>query len=131
MPMSPSSPPLLARLRRHRGLWLLAIAVLMIKLASGTLCLADGPRAQLAADGAVTGMTALSLDSASADIPSGPDDCLLGEGAGCHCSCAHSIALPMSLVLSVHAIPVSFHAPATSPGFVPAMTGTELRPPIA
>ena len=126
-----SSPPLLARLRRHRGFWLLAMAVLMIKLASGTLCLADGPGAQFAADRVTTGITTPALDSTSAGVPGSPDDCLLGEGAGCHCSCAHSIALPMSLVLSVHAMPVSFHAPATSPGFVPAMTGTELRPPIA
>ena len=125
------SPPLLARLRRHRGLWLLAMVVLMIKLASGTLCLADGPGAQLAADRATTGMTALSLNSASADVSSGSDDCLLGEGTGCHCSCAHSIALPMSLVLSVHAMPVAFHRPSTSSGFAPAMTSTELRPPIA
>jgi len=129
--MSRASLPLLARLRRHRGLWLLAMAVLMIKLASGTLCLADGPDARLAADMATTGTTALVLDSASAAVPDSPDDCLLGEGAGCHCSCAHSIALPMSVALSVQAMPASFHAPATSPGFVPAMTGTELRPPIA
>jgi hypothetical protein len=107
------------------------MAVLMIKLASGTLCLADGPNARVAADTAATGTVALAFDSASADIPGDPDDCLLGEGAGCHCSCAHSIALPMSVALSVHAMPVSFHTPATSPDFVPAMTGTELRPPIA
>ena len=107
------------------------MAVLMIKLASGTLCLADGSGVRLAADIPATGAIALALDSAAVDVPGVPDDCLLGEGAGCHCSCAHSIALPMSVALSVHAMPVSFHAPATSPDFVPAMTGTELRPPIA
>lgn len=107
------------------------MAVLMIKLASGTLCLADGPGARLAADTAVTGTIALALDSASVDLSGAPDDCLLGEGAGCHCACDHSIALPMSLVLSVHAVPVSFRAPAILPGFMPAMAGTELRPPIA
>jgi hypothetical protein len=107
------------------------MAVLMIKLASGTLCLADGPGARIAADTAATGAMALMLDSASADLSGAPDDCLLGEGAGCHCSCAHSIALPMNVALSVQAMPVFFPAPATSPGFVPAMTGTELRPPIA
>jgi hypothetical protein len=129
--MSRLSPPLLTRLRRHRGLWLLAMAVLLIKLASGTLCLADGPGARVVADMATTGTIALALDSTSSDVPGAPDDCLLGEGGGCHCSCAHSIALPMSVALSVQAVPLSFHAPAVSPGFVPAMTGTELRPPIA
>ena len=38
-----SRTPLLVRLRRHRGLWVLAVAVLLIKLATGTICLADGP----------------------------------------------------------------------------------------
>lgn len=107
------------------------MAVLMIKLASGTVCLADGPGARVAADAATTGTMALLWDSASNDVPGSPDDCLLGEGGGCHCSCAHSIALPVSVALSVQAAPLSFHAPAVSPGFVPAMTGTELRPPIA
>ena len=107
------------------------MAVLMIKLASGSLCLADGPGARLAADRAVTGTIALTFDEASVDTLGDPDDCLLGEGAGCHCSCAHSIALPMSVVLSVHAISASFPPPTASPGFVPGTTVTELRPPIA
>jgi hypothetical protein len=86
---------------------------------------------RLAADSAATGTMAMMLDSVSADTPVNADDCLLGEGTGCHCSCAHSLALPMSVALSVHALSSSFQPPVISPGFVPAMTGTELRPPIA
>jgi hypothetical protein len=129
--MSRLSPPLLARLRRHRGLWLLAMAVFVIKLASATMCLADGPATRLAADAGAAGTMSIMLDSASADASAGVDDCLLGEGAGCHCSCAHSLALPMSVALSVYAVLPSFQPPAVSPGVVPAMAGLELRPPIA
>ena len=40
--MSRSVPTLLTRLRRHRGLWVLVMAVLLIKLVSGSVCVADG-----------------------------------------------------------------------------------------
>ena len=40
--MSSSAMPLLKRLRRHRGLWVLVMAVLLIKLVSGSVCVADG-----------------------------------------------------------------------------------------
>lgn len=41
-----SSQPLLVRLRRHRGLWVVALVVLLFKLASSSMCLADEPSAK-------------------------------------------------------------------------------------
>ena len=125
--MPSPSVPLLKRLRRHRGLWVLVVAVLLIKLVSGSICLADGggrdsfsERATLAA--------AMTVD-ASPQAPA--DDCLLGEGASCHCACAHAATLPTSVVLGVGAQAMLFLAPPAHAGRVPAVTASLLRPPIA
>lgn len=126
-----SAPSLLARLRRHRGLWVLAVAVMLIKLVGGSICVADGPAARLASATAAA-PTALFADAAvgtsSADDA---DTCLLGERAGCHCACAHSVTLPVAASLSIarmaaHFTPLTIHS-----GFMPATTGSLLRPPIA
>lgn len=118
---------LLTRLRRHRGLWVLAVAVLLIKLVSGTVCLGDGAAARFAVASAVPAAAmASAVDSADA-----ADACLLGEAGGCHCACAHSVALPVALVLPVARVDFSFASPEIHSGFTPATPGSLLRPPIA
>lgn len=127
------APSLLSRLRRHRGLWLLAVAVLLIKLTAGTICLGDGPNLQLASTAAtVTSLYGVSLDvaehSASVDATG---NCLLGEPGDCHCACAHSVTLPTTALTSITTMEIRFASPAIRTGFTPAMAGSLLRPPIA
>jgi hypothetical protein len=119
--MSRPTPRLLARLRHHRGVWVLALAVLLFKVAMSTFCVLDGPGFVLGGDVANAGTTVL-VDA---------DDCVLDEGGGCHCSCAHAVALPAGdtsvpvsvAVLSVEAVLTD----ALSPSFF----RSPLRPPIA
>src|SRR6185312_11991782 len=117
-----SAPSLLTRLRRHRGLWVLAVAVLLIKLVSGSICMADGPGARFASTTAVA--VPLPADTAVSPITA-------GEASSCHCACAHSVTLPASAPLPIarmeaHFAPLTLHS-----GFMPATTGSLLRPPIA
>lgn len=117
--------PLLSHLRRHRGLWALAVAVLLFKLLTSSICLAD-PQASSALaweNAAQTSMVQASV----------PDDasCLLGEAGGCHCSCAHNMPLPAGMVLMVPVHGVSFTPAAASEGIAPEPIASLLRPPIA
>ncbi|NMW22954.1 hypothetical protein HFP05_00600 [Rhodanobacter denitrificans] len=126
-----SPPSLLTRLRRHRGLWVLAVAVLMIKLVAGTVCVADAPEKRFVS---TTTISAASMHvdtvapSVSADDANG---CLLGEGSGCHCACAHTVTLPTTARLSIARVEARFDTFVIRSGFTPAMTGSLLRPPIA
>jgi hypothetical protein len=123
--------PLLTRLRRHRGLWLLAVAVILIKLVAGTICLADGSEKRFASSPAGT-MVATLLNTADTKVPS--DDvgtCLLGEMGDCHCACAHTMPLPATSPLPIARMGAHFELFAIHSGFAPAMTGSLLRPPIA
>ncbi|HEY9130680.1 MAG TPA: hypothetical protein VIM98_02895 [Dyella sp.] len=118
--------PLLSRLRRHRGLWALAMAVLLIKLIGGSICLADAPSPAIAATSQTAAMVAI-VDAVS----SSDDGCLLGEGAGCHCTCLHSVAMPVSATLAILPFAPRLDLPAVYFGIVPAAPGSLLRPPIA
>ncbi|MEO9078115.1 MAG: hypothetical protein ABI268_02275 [Rhodanobacter sp.] len=120
--------PFLIRLRRHRGLWLLAVLIVMFKLVTGTVCLGDVAGQRLAT---VSTTSSLALDMSAAETPAAIPDCLLGEPGGCHCSCAHSLTVPSAALLSMTAMVVSFSSPLIRSGYVPAMTGSLLRPPIA
>ncbi|MGP1665797.1 MAG: hypothetical protein ACTS5I_07800 [Rhodanobacter sp.] len=119
--------PLFVRLRRHRGLWLLAIAVLMFKLVAGTVCLGDSPEPSFV----VSTTSALGLDVAVAKTLVPPPDCLFGELGDCHCTCAHSMTLPSVALSSVTVVLIQFSSPLIRQGYFPAMTGSQLRPPIA
>lgn len=116
---------LLSHLRRHRGLWALAVAVLLFKLLTSSICLADpkAPSALAWENPAQTSMVQASV----------PDDasCLLGEAGGCHCSCAHNMPLPAGMVLMVPVHGVSFTPAAASEGIAPEPIASLLRPPIA
>ncbi|MGN6320902.1 MAG: hypothetical protein ACTHNE_04210 [Dyella sp.] len=117
--------PLLSHLRRHRGLWALAVAVLLFKLLTSSICLADpqASSASISGNAAQTSMVHASV----------PDDasCLLGEAGGCHCNCAHNMPLPAGMVLMMPNHGVSFTPAAASEGIAPEPTASLLRPPIA
>jgi len=128
--MPRGSPPLLARLRRHHGLWVLAVAVLLIKLASSTVCMADGlgrqGSATLAAGAATLPVAAPAHVASSSD-----DDCLLGEGGSCHCACLHAVPLPATGFVSIAPPAATTALPPTRPGSAAGIPASPLRPPIA
>ena len=127
-----TAPSLLTRLRRHRGLWVLAVAVLLIKLVSGSICAADGPGARFAsATATAVSTTLLAGSSASAISTDDASLCLLGEGNACHCACAHSVTLPATAPLPIASMDARLAPLAIYSGFTPAITGSLLRPPIA
>ncbi|MGN6739685.1 hypothetical protein [Dyella sp.] len=122
-----STPPsLLSKIRRHRGLWSLAFVVLLLKLVSGTVCLADGV-APLKASTTVT--VALTAEEASSLL--GDDACLLGEGTECHCACVHSIALPTIASYTLPPVAPQFVPPTLKAMRLAAPPGALHRPPIA
>ncbi|HET8898325.1 MAG TPA: hypothetical protein VFN09_06100 [Rhodanobacteraceae bacterium] len=126
--MPASRPPLLTRLRRHRGLWLLAVCVLVLKFASGTVCLADGVLAATPDAPVAAWLDAVTGDPAAAQSEPA---CLLGEGSDCHCTCAHSAPLPITLAtLPASPLPLPW-LPRLLPGRLPAAQTALLRPPIA
>lgn len=123
-------PSLLARLRRHRGLWALAALVLVFKLASGSVCLADAPSALLTAHASTT--TTAMVASAPMLGDTAPDPaCLLGEVGDCHCTCAHAMPIPVAASASPTVPLLVFVAPPISSGIRTAVPGLPLRPPIA
>jgi len=125
-----STPSLLTRLRRHRGLWVLAVAVMLIKLVAGTVCLADAPEKRFVSTTTISAAS-MPMDTVIADVSA--DDasaCLLGEGRSCHCACAHSVTLPASTPLPIAMMEARFAPLTLHSGFTPATTGSLLRPPI-
>lgn len=127
--MSSPSLPLLKRLRRHRGLWVLVMAVLLIKLVSGSVCVADGGERD-GFSGRASVAAAMTVD-ATPQVPSSDGACLLGEGGSCHCACAHAATLPVSMVLAVGSPGMAMVNPSADAGRVPAVMASLLRPPIA
>jgi hypothetical protein len=117
--------PLLTRLRRHRGLWVLAVAVLLFKVMTTSICLAD-PLAS-PAGGASTPAQLSSINAAA------PDDagCLLGEADGCHCSCAHNMPVPIGIAWVLPRQDMAFTPFPAALGVIPEATRSLLRPPIA
>lgn len=129
MPHPPSL--LFAHLRRHRGLWVLAVAVLLIKLASSTLCLVDGPGVQgSTATPSWVNTTQPIVGSELADLAAS-DDCILGEGSNCHCACAHTATVPVVAVVATAFFTARVSPPLTLADAVPGAPATLLRPPIA
>lgn len=118
--------PLLTRLRRHRGPWVLAVAVLLFKLMTTSICLADPPASSPAA--AANTPTQLSSINISA-----PDDagCLLGEAGGCHCSCAHNMPVPIGIAWVLPRQDMSAMPFPAASAVIPDITRSLLRPPIA
>ncbi|GAB3793610.1 hypothetical protein [Dyella agri] len=124
--MSRTATPLLTRLRRHRGLWVLALAVLLIKLVTSSVCLGDAPSQRLVAAQAAVGVAALAVDAGT------DDGCLLGEAGGCHCACAHSLTVTSaSVAFALSPQPERLEPARSDTGHLPAVTGSLLRPPIA
>ena len=121
--MSTSPPRLLNRLRRHRGVWVLALAVLLFKVAMSTFCVLDGPRPLTSLVGDTPTVSAVADDDG--------DVCVLNEAKGCHCACAHTVAMPSYFVPVLSLVPASqprVTLPATP---APHFQRSPLRPPIA
>ncbi len=126
------APSLLTRLRRHRGLWVLAVAVLLIKLAAGTICLTDGPGKRVAVQATTAVAATLAMNTTAGDaVADDASGCLLGEAGDCHCSCAHTMPVPATALRPIAKMEAHFESHAIHSGFEPATTGSLLRPPIA
>lgn len=127
--MTRTAMPLLTRLRRYRGLWLLAFAALLIKLVTSSVCLGDVPATRWAATPATATLT-VAMDSASSEAAV-DEACLLGEADACHCACAHALTLTSQMVVSIAPTVVTMESSRLPPGLLPDTTGSLLRPPIA
>lgn len=124
--MSRHRTPLLSRLRRHRGLWVLAVAVLLLKLVSSSVCLGDAPAKRLAVAQTAVGVAAMAADTG------GNDGCLLGEAGDCHCACVHSLTVASADFAVDLPLPVLRQTPPPRVAdHVPDLAGSLLRPPIA
>lgn len=127
-----ASPPRLSQLPRLRGLWVLAMAALLLKLLSSSFCATDGVRslAILADEGRTTTSVqsvATSLSAAGGEA----SDCMLGEGASCHCSCTHAVPLPISFAVAANSWFALTRFPSPPPASLAKITNSVLRPPIA
>lgn len=129
--MSRATPTVLARLRRHRGLWWLLAFAFFIKLATGTVCLADGLNTRASSISSAPAVAALSMDVATPSFDEDGDACVLGEPGGCHCACAHTATLPATVAIALPRVDARFDAPISAPDFVPTALASPLRPPIA
>ncbi|MDT0498177.1 hypothetical protein RM530_12485 [Algiphilus sp. W345] len=109
----------------------MAVAVLLIKLVSGSICVADGPGARFASATAAAPTTLLADTAVSSVSADDANSCLLGEGRSCHCACAHSVTFPVSASLPIAMMEARFAPLTLHSGFTPATTGPLLRPPIA
>lgn len=104
---------------------MLALAVLLFKVAMSTFCVLDGPRVAFTGDTTSTTVAAATLPDGDADL------CVLNEGQGCHCTCAHAVALPATDVAVIATEPVSLAHPSLRETASPAFVRSPLRPPIA
>lgn len=121
--MSTSPPRLLTQLRRHRGVWVLALAVMLFKVAMSTFCVLDGPRPLATLIGDTPTMSAVADDDG--------DICVLNEGKGCHCACAHTVAMPAYFQPILAAMPSAQPRIALPATPAPHFQRSPLRPPIA
>lgn len=122
-----SSLPLLTRLRRRLiGVrWLFALLI-VLKLAMGTVCLAD--------DGASAESVQVTsaVEVSQAAITDALDASCWHDGAsGCHCNCAH--AMPLASVVQTTLLPLPpVHAFAVMlTTLQPSPPQNPLRPPIS
>jgi hypothetical protein len=120
--MHRSSPFSLSRLRSSRRLWLLCVLTLLFKLATGSMCMADGVH--------IPSSTTTAVDVAVSDDGS-DGDCVLGERGGCHCACSHSVPVPSSIAVVPPVVAVSSDWQVLSLPYAPTHVGVLLRPPIA
>ncbi|MDF4003430.1 hypothetical protein P3W33_08515 [Luteibacter sp. PPL552] len=118
----------LQRLRTHRGVWVLLAFAVFLKIASASACLLDGQGIAMipGPEGNATHLVAVA-DAGAVSV----DDCMLGEGGGCHCACAHASTLPApGLVVAAHLAvdSIDIHPPIAP---TVRILASPLRPPIA
>jgi hypothetical protein len=121
-----SPTPLITRLRARLVtiVWLLAFVV----LAKGTLaalCLVDASASESA-------QTIVATDATSehADDEDGATCWHAGSG-GCHCTCVHASAIPVTALGWIGAPAASARIPLPLAASHPVLTAPALRPPIA
>ncbi|HOV59362.1 MAG TPA: hypothetical protein PLN91_15895 [Rhodanobacteraceae bacterium] len=111
-------------------MWLFALVVLG-KTVLAASCVADGLRAVSVTSAAVS----IHADDGTQTVADDGDDdaaaCWHSGAGGCHCSCAHGVALPVAEIAVRTAL-----APAQPPrvshaDFVSSPQPSVLRPPIA
>ncbi|MBS0556730.1 MAG: hypothetical protein JSR27_04870 [Proteobacteria bacterium] len=115
--------PIIARLRAHRGLWLVCVATLLFKLFAGTVCMADAAMACVSSGDAA--IAAVALDDANAN-----EACLLGEAGDCHCTCAHATPVPSDAIVVRSVLATTAHTPFDTSRYTPTHAASALRPPI-
>lgn len=129
--MSNASPSLLLRLRRHRGLMVLAIVVLLLKFVAGTACLAYDTDNRVMSATTATTVTMPADIAALTDLDADASDCVLGEVGGCHCSCAHGVPLSVAALMRLPRLNASAVSTLLQPSRKPVISGSVHRPPIA
>ncbi len=131
--MQRSAAPLISRLRRRLAtcVWLFALVVLG-KTVLAASCVADGLRSVSVAGATVSVQAADDGTIAVAD--DGDDDaaaCWHSGAGGCHCSCAHGVALPVA-EFAVQTAAAPAQPPQIGHGdFVSSPQPSVLRPPIS
>jgi len=109
--------------------WLFALVVLG-KTVLATSCVADGLRSVSVASAAVSSQA----DDGSQVADDGDDDaaaCWHSGAGGCHCSCAHGVALPVAEVAVRTAVAPAQPPRVSHPDFISSPQPSVLRPPIA
>jgi hypothetical protein len=124
--MSRFRPHSLARLRTQKAPWLACLLAMLFKLAAVSLCFADG-LANASQNGVPAVAAAVSPDSGL----SNGEGCVLGEVGGCHCTCAHSVPMPISDQPSSVGLLADSEWPVEPRLFPPAHSASLIRPPIA
>ncbi len=129
--MPPVSTPLLAQIRRVRGLWALVAIAFLLKLVSSSLCISDGLNsgAKLDGDQRIYASQIVGEPTPVVSVDSG--DCVLGEGSSCHCACPHAVPMPsvLATVGGAQIVQNVFPQPALANLATPV--ASFLRPPIA
>ncbi len=126
-----SSRSLITRLRRHTVMpWLLTLLLLM-KTVVATACITDGLFGIGEGNGSSTVAAVTVPDSLTSDTAAdGLSDCWHSGNGGCHCFCAHSAALPVSVHIHFTAYPFTELRPSLTVPLLTALYERNLRPPI-
>lgn len=126
------APPLLSRLRRHRGLWVLAVAVLMLKLVASSVSLTDVPEKRLVSTTAASvSVTSLPVDTVAVVAVADDGSPSLPDETDSHSACAHTLTLPMAASLAIAKVVGHLDDFAVHSGSIPGASGSLFRPPIA
>lgn len=103
--------------------------MLLFKLVTGAVCLADGAYPTSVPNRSVIESATYSAVAESTHLDE--TACRLGETGGCHCACAHAVPLAHAIASDAGGVGSGFEPAFLSSGYLPAPPGSLLRPPIA